>query len=279
MASENFYMISDKQAAGLGALWTLAAALSFGLLPGELSPLARQLLTALAVAGGWAALLLGRRRAAQPSAACRQRSEKACVELTQSIASSVTQIKPQLAAIECETERVLALLADAIEQLSEGFHGMHRQTEIQRQLSLEVLADGLDESLLSAGDKLPEALTLLRQQAQRRKQVLNAQAVSAAEVELLIGGAVKGLQVNDLVSQLIGHVLQRVAALQEVVAQVESMAALMPGASGKQLADEDWQRIRQQAGRVTASLQTLQAATEKPPVAQQSMHEGEIELF
>lgn len=279
MASENFYMISDKQAAGLGVLWTLAVALSFGLLPDELPPLARQLLTALAVAGGWAALLLGRRRVPQPSAACRQRSEKACVELTQSIASSVAQIKPQLAAIECETERVLALLTDAIEQLSEGFHGMHRQTEIQRQLSLEVLADGFDESLLSDGDKLAQALLLLRQQAQRRKQLLNAQAASAAEIELLIGGAVKGLQVNDLVSQLIGHVLQRVAALQEVVAQVESMAALMPGASGKQLADEDWQRIRQQAGRVTASLQTLQAATEKPPVAQQSMHEGEIELF
>lgn len=278
--------MTDKQAACLGALWTLVVALLFGQLSAwlpaasELPPLARQLLMALLVAGGWAALLLGRRPAVPKcSVVCQQRSEKACIELTQCIASSVAQIKPQLQSIECESEQVLTLLADAIDQLSEGFHGMHRQTEIQRQLSLEVLADDLDESLLSDGDKLPEALLLLRQQALRRKQVLNAQAASAAEVELLVGGAVKGLQVNDLVSQLIGHVLQRVAALQEVVAQVENMTALMPGASGKPLADEDWQRIRQQAGRVTASLQILQAATEKPPVAQQTMHEGEIELF
>jgi hypothetical protein len=276
MTGKNFYMISDKQAAGLGALWTLAVPLLFGMLPAvaALPPLAGQLLTALAVASGWAGLLLAR-RGPPAKAACRQRSEQACVELTQSIASSVALVKPQLLAIEGESERVLVLLADAIAQLSAGFHGMHRQSEIQRRLAHEALAEVIDESSLS----LPAVVERLRQQAERRKQLLNAQAASVAEVELLVGGAVKGLQVNDLVSQLIGHVLQRVAALQEVVAQIESMTAMMPSVSGKALADEDWQRIRQQAGRLAASLQSLQVATAKPPVAQQSMHEGEIELF
>ena len=267
-------MMSFKRVVLLGGLWTAGMVLLAALLlvPAQW-PFAALLMMLLS--GGWLLLLSLSRakpRVAPPAALCK--------EFALLVGDSSAAVSIQLQAIHEESERVLVLMADAIAQLSQGFHGIHRQTEIQRQLSVSVMQDAIDESMLDGG---ADVLALLRQQSINRNQALDAQAASAGEVDALISVAVKGLQVNDLVSQLIGHVLQRVLALERVSRELEALALMMQSELPSPATDEaltrNMGRVRQQSLLLMASLQMLAERTEKPPVTQASMAEGEIELF
>lgn len=265
-AASNCAALSRTMALIGGGIWTLlvAGGASWWLSVVAAS-FANMLAALLACAAGWFFLLL---RVA-PATTVRQPEGNPLERL---VSESGAYLRPQLAAIKSESDQVLVLLAHAIAQLSEGFHGMHRQTGIQRQLSLAVMSAAKEAALLPANVTEDESQHRLRLQ---HDQAIEKLAISAAEVDLLISAAVKGLQVNDLVSQLIGHVLQRVDAIDAVVDRLDGLALLLaaqPAVAGPH-------QVEAQIRLVHDSLQALVAATERPPVSQQSMREGEIELF
>lgn len=255
--------LSRSRALVGGGLWTLlVTGMATWLAPASSASLP---VAVLACAAGWLLLLLR----VVPAATVARPSEPV---LERVVGESAVYLRPQLAAIKSESDQVLVLLAHAIAQLSEGFHGMHRQTGIQRQLSLAVMAAAKDAALLPAGVAEEE---WLQRQRLRHDQAVEELANSAAEVDVLISAAVKGLQVNDLVSQLIGHVVQRIDAIDTVVDRLDGLALLL----ASQPATTAPHQVEAQIRQVHDSLQALVAATERPPVSQQSMREGEIELF
>lgn len=255
--------LSRSRALVGGGLWTLlVTGMATWLAPASSASLP---VAVLASAVGWLLLLLR----VVPAATVARPSEPV---LERVVGESAVYLRPQLAAIKSESDQVLVLLAHAIAQLSEGFHGMHRQTGIQRQLSLAVMAAAKDAALLPAGVAEEE---WLQRQRLRHDQAVEELANSAAEVDVLISAAVKGLQVNDLVSQLIGHVVQRIDAIDTVVDRLDGLALLL----ASQPATTAPHQVEAQIRQVHDSLQALVAATERPPVSQQSMREGEIELF
>ncbi len=259
-----------------GGVWTLSLGVAATcLLPATAWSMP---LVLLACAAGWGGLLVLCQSAAsapdQPAASGDTLDNTAPLPML--LVDSATHLRPQLSAIRNESDQVLGLLGHAIEQLAEGFHGMHRQTEIQRQLALTVMASAVGTPAPATDDP-----AFVQRQRQQHDRALAELTASAAEVDALVSAAVKGLQVNDLVSQLIGHVLQRVDAIDIVIDHLNALALLCAKAPPAGVPDKHQENIRvdAQVRLVQASLQAMVVATERPPVAQQSMSEGEIELF
>jgi methyl-accepting chemotaxis protein len=116
-----------------------------------------------------------------------------------------------------------------------------------------------------------EAQTLARQSA------IDQLANGAGEVSQRVSQAVRALQFYDMTTQLLGHIIRRTQALDEVMIQVAAATQLLrtagtpSGCSGKML--------QQESLRLAERLNALTELTARNPVSQKSVTEGEIELF
>jgi methyl-accepting chemotaxis protein len=101
----------------------------------------------------------------------------------------------------------------------------------------------------------------------------------ADEVDVQVGRAVTALQFQDIVSQLLGHVGRRVAAIDDVsrhlggLAQTLQRNATTPDAAGA------LQSLRNETREVAERLKDMEQMTANNPVSQNEMSQGDIELF
>ena len=102
---------------------------------------------------------------------------------------------------------------------------------------------------------------------------------SAHEVETLVGRAITALQFQDMVSQLSGHVLRRIEALDDVVRHLGDLSGAL--ASDAQIDDAPAaiEALRGETSRVASSLAAMAVQTTHNPVGQSAMTEGGVELF
>jgi methyl-accepting chemotaxis protein len=102
---------------------------------------------------------------------------------------------------------------------------------------------------------------------------------SASAVDALVGKAVTALQFQDLVSQLLDHILRRVAALDAVMDEFEVLGAALDREAAAVDARAAIDSLRAEQAKISAALRGIEAQTLNNPVAQGAMTQGDIELF
>jgi methyl-accepting chemotaxis protein len=100
-------------------------------------------------------------------------------------------------------------------------------------------------------------------------------AGSAGELEQLVGQAVTALQFQDLVSQLLGHVVGRMDGMQRAL---ESFAGFAQ-AAGNTRGSADLIQLRLLAERVQTELNALATQADRNPVPQPAAAGGDVQLF
>lgn len=127
-----------------GVLWSVAAGAGAHFL---IPPNASGVFTVAAmaaVAAGWAvigSILIGNALRQEPVTARQSSRQELAHEFAGLIDECVREFDAQYILMEEEIGRVQILLAQAIENLTQSFHGMHEQIESQRQIALTATSD------------------------------------------------------------------------------------------------------------------------------------------
>jgi hypothetical protein len=153
-----------------------------------------------------------------------------------------------LAEVETDLAQTVSLLGEAIEKLGASFMAIHDAARAQQEMV---------NVLVSEKAIAPENIAKLK--------------AMSGEMNRHVSAAVTNLQFHDLTSQLIGHVLQRVAGLQEVLAAFGADRFAAPPDSG----DEQIIAFLNRVNEKVAKLDSVLCKT----VRQDHMESGEIELF
>jgi hypothetical protein len=156
-----------------------------------------------------------------------------------------------LAEIETDLAQTSILLVEAIQKLGTSFMAIHEAVNSQQQ--------EIDTLLASAA--VPDAVA---GQLRARQQ----------EIGMHVNAAVTGLQFQDMTSQLIGRVVQRVTGLREVLDGVST------GSTG--ISDGSAEEILSALTSIDSVLEAQSARLEKAlwkAVCQTHMESGDVELF
>ena len=231
------------------------------------------------------------------------------VELTESIAKRTQDVQSILseiggiakqtnllalnAAIEAaragEAGRGFAVVADEVRDLSA------RTTQFSQQIStlMQGMAvsvgqtesasqrmSGQDMSFaLESKTQVETIIRTMEDQSQQRMGAISEVAKVAESVGGEVARAVTALQFQDMVSQLVGHIKNRVDALDGVAQQFIGLAGVIHQDALQGNAVEAVTSLRDEIGRMKESLAGLGPSTQHNPVAQQAMSQGDIELF
>ena len=402
-------MISKRMWFGLA--WTVAAAAALFLFTSVGTLGAAGVGALLVMAAGWAVVVSLPSASATVTVASKRDSERQLMgEFSHLLNECVRQFTVQYAAMREEMQRVQALLAEAIEGLTQSFQGMHAQTEAQRQLSVAVTSSAgeagatlnFDEfvqntagamqrvvdsvignsklalelvevtddiahrtqdvqNILSeigsiakqtnllalnaaieaarAGEagrgfavvadevrdlsartssfsqeintltlgmqvsvrKTEEAISRMASQDMnfalesklqvesiiktldlengKRIEAIARLGDSAHQVEGLVARAITALQFQDMVSQLSGHVMRRIDALDLVVRHLGELSGAITTDAETDDAAAAVAALKEETAKVASSLAAMELQTTHNPVGQQAMTQGEVELF
>ena len=102
---------------------------------------------------------------------------------------------------------------------------------------------------------------------------------SARQVESLVGRAITGLQFQDMVSQLSGHVLCRIEALDQVVRHLGDLSGVIKGDAESDDVAAAVAALKEETAKVASSLAAMELQTVHNPVGQRAMTDGDVELF
>ena len=102
---------------------------------------------------------------------------------------------------------------------------------------------------------------------------------SAHRVDALVGRAITALQFQDMVSQLSGHVLRRIEALDTVVRHLGDLSQAIKVDAETDDVVAAVASLRDETAKVASSLAAMELQTTHNPVGQHAMTEGDVELF
>jgi len=231
------------------------------------------------------------------------------VELTDSIAKRTQEVQAILseiggiakqtnllalnAAIEAaragEQGRGFAVVADEVRDLSA------RTTQFSQQIvalmqSMQVSVGQTEVAIqrmsgqdmtfaLESKNQVETIIRSMEGQSHQRMAAIGEVAQLADAVGQEVAKAITALQFQDMVSQLAGHVQNRVNALDDVARQFTGLADVIRRDALQGNAREAIASLRGEVGRMKQSLAGLGPSTQHNPVAQQAMSQGDIELF
>jgi methyl-accepting chemotaxis protein len=119
----------------------------------------------------------------------------------------------------------------------------------------------------------------MEQQNMQRSEAIGRLANGSARVEEQVNRAVTALQFQDMVSQLMDHVVRRVKALEAVLVDLGNLGRALRADADKSDAGAAITDLRQETGRVAVKLENLANLTSNNPVGQQALSHGDVELF
>jgi len=113
----------------------------------------------------------------------------------------------------------------------------------------------------------------------KREGAIGKLSESAQHVQGLAGRALTALQFQDMVSQLSGHILQRIEALDMVARHLGELSGAIKSDAESDDAAAAVTALKEETAKVAGSLVTMELQTTHNPVGQRAMTEGEVELF
>jgi methyl-accepting chemotaxis protein len=119
---------------------------------------------------------------------------------------------------------------------------------------------------------------VMEMNASTSRTVVELQHIAEA-MEQNVGQAVTSLQFQDMVTQLIGHVSQRLDQLHDVMRDIEGASAIVENSATAGFAPQQADRLRTHLNSARANLEKLNDHTSNNPVRQGNFDSGEIELF
>jgi len=188
-----------------------------------------------------------------------------------------------------EAGRGFAVVADEVRDLSARTSQFSQQINTlmqgmqvsvkQTEAAIQAMASQDMTFALESKQQVEQIIRTMEKQNSARIKALGSLGGSAAAVEALVGKAVTALQFQDMVSQLLAHILQRVDALDGVIGRLNALGSTLD----REAADDDARgaiaSLREEQERIAAALRDIQPKTIHNPVDQKAMTEGDIELF
>lgn len=192
-------------------------------------------------------------------------------------------LEHQLSAMKQEVTQTLALVEEAIGALLASFSGITEHACVQQALAQSITSGQVFCGSGGDGSPCPRVGGVTddcRHVDQESMRTTTRLASLTATVEREVNAAVSGMQFQDIVTQLLGHIGKRIDAL----AGVLSLAGLeqRPASGACAGGIEPVQQLRalvQVMDEVTAAMRQARVATSRSPVKRVSMCGGEIELF
>jgi len=132
---------------------------------------------------------------------------------------------------------------------------------------------------LDAKRQMEEMMKTLSAMNDSRSAAIHSLGDSAREVEGEVSTAVTALQFQDLVSQLMRHIEQRVDAMARLSKHLSQVSHAVSEAAHHGGGDAALNVLRNETMGVMADLEKLQAITAANPVHQARLEHGDVELF
>jgi methyl-accepting chemotaxis protein len=132
---------------------------------------------------------------------------------------------------------------------------------------------------LESKQKVEDIIHTMERQNVARIEAVEALGASASNVDSLVGRAVTALQFQDMVSQLLSHVVRRVDALDEAMKHLDVLGQALEREAASIDGPAAIVSLREEQAGIAAALKGIEAKTVNNPVSQQAMTKGDIELF
>ncbi len=160
---------------------------------------------------------------------------------------------------------------NVIQRMQEAVH----QTEVAIQrLAGQDMTFALDSKL-----SVEQIIRTMEDQARARNEAINDLARGSGEVSAVVNKAITALQFQDMTAQLLSHILQRMATLDQVFGDLARLGNDLSqhAARGDVKAVAD--ALGSEATRIVSRMESMVAAQQENPVGQTAMSQGDIELF
>ena len=231
------------------------------------------------------------------------------VEMTERIATQMREVRGRLgeiegiakqtnllalnAAIEAaragEAGRGFAVVDDEVRDLSGRTNHFSKQirdalTEMQvhieeADLSINQMAAQDMTFALTAKSDVETAMSGIEDMNRRTGESVCELNLIAEQVESSVNQAVMSLQFQDMVTQLLGHVLRRLEILDEVVCDEQKMASVLNDVGDPEHAVQALDALRDHIEALSQKLSNLKQEVDHNPVRQTGYASGDVELF
>lgn len=101
----------------------------------------------------------------------------------------------------------------------------------------------------------------------------------AEQVESSVNQAIVSLQFQDMVTQLLSHVMRRLDLMDEVVSDEEQMALALGNTGDPDATMRTLDTLREHVDTLSQKLMTLKKGVDHNPVRQTGYSSGDVELF
>jgi methyl-accepting chemotaxis protein len=188
-----------------------------------------------------------------------------------------------------EAGRGFAVVADEVRDLSG--RTSHFSQQIRSSLGdMQVTIDDTEQAInrmaaqdmtfaLTSKDDVEKAMIGIEEVNHRTGHVIGELSGIAEQVEISVGQAVMSLQFQDMVTQLLGHVLRRLDVLDELVEDERQMASVLRECTDPVSTVQALDSLRSHVDTLAEKLSTLKQGVDHNPVRQSGYDSGDVELF
>jgi methyl-accepting chemotaxis protein len=188
-----------------------------------------------------------------------------------------------------EAGRGFAVVADEVRDLSG--RTSHFSKEIRTSLGdMQITIDDTENAInqmaaqdmtfaLTSKDDVEKAMVGIEDVNHRTGRVVNELSTIAEQVEISVGQAVMSLQFQDMVTQLLGHVLRRLDVLDEVLVDEQKMVSVLRECTDPEATMQVLDSLRAHVDTLAEKLSALKQGVDHNPVRQSGYDSGDVELF